>query len=76
MPGVNTLRLARWVRDNLDFDQLILECYNSARGPNSGWVQVSLRAPGRGENRGQVLSYVMDPDAGRYVYVEGLHESP
>ncbi len=73
--GVTTLELAQWVRDNLAFDQVILECYNPAAGPNSGWVHVSVKPPGSGENRRKVLSYVKDPAEGKYVYVNGLQES-
>ena len=29
--------LAEWIRDNLEFDQLILEFYDG-KDPNSGWV--------------------------------------
>ena len=55
---------------------MICECFNADKGPNSGWVHVSKVPPGRGQNRHKVLSYVMDPDTGKYVYVDGLHESP
>ncbi len=74
--GVSTMRLARWVEDNLEFDQLIVECYNEAKGPNSGWVHVSLVPPGAGSNRHEVLSYIFYPEARKYLYVNGLHESP
>ena len=33
--GVDNYDLALWIQENLDFDQLILECYT---GGNSGWV--------------------------------------
>ena len=70
--GMPTLALAAWAREHLaDFDQIICECYDPAQGPNSGWVHISLKAPGQGANRRQCLSYV--PDAsGRLVYVPGL----
>lgn len=68
-------RLAEWVRDNLDFDQLILECFNARNGPNSGWVHVSLLPPGGRPNRRQILSYVMDQRVRRYTYVDGLNET-
>ena len=32
VPGLATLELARWVSRNLEFDQLICECYDAARG--------------------------------------------
>ncbi len=71
--GMATLELAAWARDHLaDFDQIICECYDPRQGPNSGWVHVSLKAPGSGANRRQCLSYVADPASGRLVYVHGL----
>ena len=70
--GMATLELARWVERNLKFDQLICECYDPRQGPNSGWVHVSLKAPGTGENRGELLSYVFDARKRAYAYVEGL----
>jgi hypothetical protein len=68
--GMSTLALAEWARDNLTFDQIICECYDPAKGPNSGWVHISLKAPGTGENRGQLLSYIASH--GKMVYVPGL----
>lgn len=69
--GMSTLALANWAKDNLkDFDQIICECYDPAKGPNSGWVHISLKAPGSGENRRQLLSYIAD--RGKMVYVPGL----
>lgn len=68
-----TLELAAWARDHLpDFDQIICECYDPAKGPNSGWVHISLKPPGAGANRKQCLSYVRDKTSGRLVYVSGL----
>ena len=72
IPGMATLELARWVERNLKFDQLICECYDPRQGPNSGWVHISLKAPGTGANRGELLSYVFDPKKRTYAYVEGL----
>lgn len=76
VPGMSTLDLARWVSESLEFDQVICECYNPAKGPNSGWVHVSLVPPGFGNNRAKLLSYVMDPQSRKYIYVDGLRESP
>lgn len=71
--GKPTLELASWARDHLaDYDQIICECYDPAKGPNSGWVHISLKPPGAGENRRQCLSYVRDPATGRLAYVQGL----
>lgn len=67
--GVPNADLARWVRDNLEFDQLILECYNPDLGPDSGWVHISYS--GEGKNRGEVLSLVKGHGGG-YVYVPGI----
>ena len=74
--GVSNMKLAIWIKESLDFDQLILECHNAAKGKNSGWVHVSVVPPRMGTNRGNVMSYVMDPDKNKYVYVSGLHETP
>lgn len=75
IPGMATLELADWVANNLDFDQIICECYDPRKGPNSGWVHVSLVPPGMGENRRKLTSYVLDPRSGKYVYVAGLQTS-
>jgi hypothetical protein len=71
-----TLELAVWAAKHLaQFDQIICECHDPAKGPNSGWVHISLVPPGRGSNRRQSLSYVMDPATGRLTYVSGLQAS-
>ena len=44
--GVDNYELAEWIMGNLDFDQLILECYT---GGNSGWVHCSYVENGRKE---------------------------
>ena len=44
--GVDNYELALWIKDNLDFDQLILECYT---GGNSGWIHCSYVENGRKE---------------------------
>ena len=38
--GVDNYELALWIKDNLNFDQLILEFYDGV-DPNSGWVHCS-----------------------------------
>lgn len=45
--------VAVWIRDNLDFDQLILEFYESGE-PRSGWVHCSYKSDGT--NRNEVLT--------------------
>jgi len=53
VPGVPNAELAEWIRDNLEFDQLILEFYTPGI-PDSGWVHVSYLADG--DNRGECLT--------------------
>ena len=36
--GVSNMVVAKWIADNLEFDQLILECYT---GGNTGWIHCS-----------------------------------
>ena len=38
--NVDNKELAMWIKDNIEFDQLILEFYKEG-DPNSGWVHVS-----------------------------------
>ena len=48
--GVSNMVVAKWIADNLEFDQLILECYT---GGNTGWIHCSY-AP---NPRKEVLTY-------------------
>ena len=74
--GMATLDLARWASQNLPaFDQIICECFDPRQGPNSGWVHISLKAPGKGDNRKQLLSYIRDPASGQWIYVPGLRST-
>ena len=41
VPGIDNYDLATWIEANLNFDQLILECYTKG-APNSGWVHCSI----------------------------------
>ena len=50
VPNVSNMELAEWIRDNLEFDQLILECY---KGGNTGWVHCSYVH----EPRKELLTY-------------------
>jgi hypothetical protein len=52
--GFDNLQVATFIRDNLDFDQLILEHYDGVN-PNSGWIHVSYSS--KGENRKECLTY-------------------
>jgi zinc D-Ala-D-Ala carboxypeptidase len=53
IPGVSNPEVAEWIKNNLDFDQLILEFHTSGI-PDSGWVHVSWRSSKK--NRKQVLT--------------------
>lgn len=50
--GIDNLTLAKWIKDNLQFDQLICEFYTPGV-PDSGWVHVSWS---RTKNKNQVLT--------------------
>lgn len=66
IPGVANYDLAKWIVDNLEFRQVILEFYT--RGvPDSGWVHVSFVAE---DNKKQVLTAVKKD--GKTVYLNGL----
>ena len=54
IPGISNLELAIWIKDNLKFDQLILEFHNK-NIPDSGWVHVSWNS-NLAKNRNQVLT--------------------
>ena len=67
VPGVANYDIAKWIEDNLEYDQLILEFYTPGI-PDSGWVHVSYKADG--ENRGQSLTAMKEN--GKTVYKPGL----
>ena len=50
--GIDNKEVAVWIRDNLNFDQLILEFYKDGE-PSSGWIHCSYSD----NNRGSVLKY-------------------
>jgi uncharacterized protein YcbK (DUF882 family) len=58
--------LAKWIVDNLEFRQVILEFYTPGV-PDSGWVHVSFIAE---DNKKQVLTAVKKD--GKTVYLNGL----
>lgn len=63
--GVDTLKLARWMVDNLDFDQLILEHY---KGGSTGWIHCSFLEGLDGKvNRNKVNTKIKGQP-----YLEGL----
>ena len=52
--GVANIKVAHWIKDNCDFDQLILEFYNP-KEKNGGWIHCSYNE--KGVNRKQVLVF-------------------
>lgn len=58
--------LAKYIADNFEFDQLILE-FASKDDPRAGWVHISYKATG---NRKQILS--ANSVKGKTVYTNGL----
>ena len=65
-PGTPNYDVAKWVEDNLEFDQLILEFYTSGI-PDSGWVHVSYNAE---DNRKSVLTAMKEN--GKTIYKPNL----
>ncbi len=65
-PGQSNYMVAKWIEENLDFDQLILEFYIPGK-ENSGWVHVSYKSEG---NRKSVLTAMKED--GKTVYKSGL----
>ena len=68
-PGTSNGDLARWIEENLEFDQLILEFYTKGV-PDSGWVHVSYKADG--ENRRSILT--ASREDGKTVYSTGIND--
>jgi len=61
--SVDNKELAQWIKDNLEFDQLILEFYRSGE-PDSSWVHVSWDSD---NNRNQsLLAYRDDNNKTQY----------
>jgi len=51
---IPNIQIAYWLQNNVDFDQLILEFFDS-ENPSGGWVHISFNE--QGSNRKQVLTY-------------------
>ena len=62
--GVSNYDTALWIKNNLDFDQLILEFWKGEDEPNSGWIHVSYVGK---KNRKQSLRAFRD-DNGKVNY--------
>tara|TARA_A100001011_G_C14205709_1_gene797684 strand:+ start:345 stop:806 length:462 start_codon:yes stop_codon:yes gene_type:complete len=65
-PGTPNYDVAKWIADNVEFDQLILEFYTPGI-PDSGWVHVSYKAE---DNRKSILTAMKEN--GKTVYKPGL----
>ena len=65
-PGTPNYDVAKWVEDNLDFDQLILEFYTPGI-PDSGWVHVSYKT----ESNRKSVSTAMKEN-GKTIYKPNL----
>jgi len=66
IPGVPNADLAKWIAENLDFTQVILEFYTQGI-PDSGWVHVSYDPANL---KKQTLTAVKQN--GKTVYLQGL----
>lgn len=66
IPGVANAELAEWIKDNLEFTQLILEFYTPGI-PDSGWVHVSYDPANL---KKQVMTAMKEN--GKTVYKPGL----
>ena len=65
-PGTPNYDVAKWIEENLDFDQLILEFYTPGI-PDSGWVHVSYKTE---DNRKGVLTAMKEN--GKTIYKPNL----
>ena len=65
-PGTPNYDVAKWIEENLEFDQLILEFYTPGI-PDSGWVHVSYNAE---NNRKSVLTAMKEN--GKTIYKPNL----
>ena len=62
--GVDNKDLFDWIKNNLEFDQLILEFYKDGES-NSGWIHVSWNGE---DNRNQTLRAYRNEETGKVVY--------
>ena len=71
--GVSNMEVAGWITENCDYDQVILEFYNPAEGPNSGWVHASCKAD-LSQNRKRNLIALKDGNKTVYLVTEDFIE--
>ena len=62
IPGVDNRELATWIKNELEFDQLILEFYRDNE-PTSGWIHCSYSS---NNNRNQCLRAMRED--GNFIY--------
>lgn len=55
VPGVDNKKVADWIADNLEFDQVILEFY-TAGDKNSGWVHASIKKVGKNRKQRMIAT--------------------
>ena len=67
--GQDNLEVCKWIRDNLDYDQVISEFYEHL-DPTSGWIHVSYVSPEENRNRPLTAQRV----DGKVQYSVGLPE--
>jgi hypothetical protein len=64
--GVPNNEVSDWIKENLMFDQLILEFWTPGQA-NSGWVHVSYKKE-INSNRKEYLMAIKDPESGKVSY--------
>ena len=67
---VSLIALARWIKENLEFDQLILECYDP-NDKSKGWVHCSYN---QNQNRKSILTafLIKGKVKSKIIYARGL----
>ena len=63
--GLSNQELANWIRENLDYDQLILEFW-SPENPNSGWIHCSYSLE---RNRKEYLRAYKNEGKTKYEFI-------
>ena len=63
--GLSNQELADWIRENLDYDQLILE-YWTPESPNNGWIHCSYNSEG---NRKEYLRAYKNEGKTKYEHI-------
>ena len=53
--GVDNKELGTWIKNNIDYDQLILEFYKGPSEPTSGWIHVSY--VGKENRKSTLIAY-------------------